>query len=411
MSALRNYAFVTSAYWAFTVTDGALRMLVLLHFHQLGYTPVQLAFLFIFYEFFGVITNLLGGWLAARLGLRVTLLSGLALQIVALAMLSFVAAGWPKAISVAYVMAAQALSGIAKDLTKMSSKSSIKVLVPEGATSTLFKWVAILTGSKNALKGAGFFVGGLLLSRFGFRHSLWTMATALVLVLLGCALSLPPQLGKAKAKAKFTTILSKERAINLLSAARFFLFGARDIWFVVGVPVFLSVHLGWGFTEVGAFLALWVIGYGAVQSIAPALVRRWTEGHAPQGRAAFVLALLLLGISSAMAIGIVAGMPAAFTLIAGLGLFGAIFAVNSSVHSYLILAYSDGDKIAMNVGFYYMANAGGRLVGTLLSGALYQLGGLAACLWGTVGFAALTAAISTQLPSKDGNLPADLQLG
>jgi predicted MFS family arabinose efflux permease len=268
-----------------------------------------------------------------------------------------------------------------------------------------------LTGSKNALKGAGFFLGGLLLSVLGFRPALQSMAGALVLVLVGCVLSLPAGMGKAKKKTKLTTILSKTRAINVLSAARFFLFGARDIWFVVGVPVFLSVHLGWGFTEVGAFLALWVVGYGAIQSIAPALIRRWTGGQAPRGRAALVLALLLAATSAGMAVGIVAGAPPALMLIAGLGVFGAVFAVNSSVHSYLVLAYSDGDKVAMNVGFYYMANAGGRLVGTLLSGALYQLGGIAACLWGTVAFAAATAGISTLLPRTDAiTLPAGAEV-
>lgn len=406
MSALRNYALVTLAYWAFTLTDGALRMLVLLHFHELGYTPVQLAFLFLFYEFFGVVTNLLGGWIAARMGLKVTLFAGLALQVAALAMLSFVAPDWSKVISVAYVMAAQALSGIAKDLTKMSSKSSIKVLVPADAKSSLFKWVAILTGSKNALKGVGFFVGGLLLSLLGFRASLWAMAASLVVVLFACVLSLPAEMGKAKSKAKFATLLSKTREINVLSAARFFLFGARDIWFVVGVPVFLSVHLGWGFTEVGGFLALWVVGYGAIQSVAPVIIRRATGGRAPQGKAALVLAMLLAAVSAAMAIAIGSGFSPAVMLIAGLGVFGAIFAVNSSVHSYLILAYSEGDKVAMNVGFYYMANAGGRLVGTLLSGALYQLAGVSGCLWGTVAFAVVTAAISTLLPKKDVVLPA-----
>jgi MFS family permease len=399
MHALRNYVLVTFAYWAFTLTDGALRMLVLLHFHELGYTPLQLASLFLFYEFFGVLTNLLGGFLAARLGLRFTLLSGLSLQIAALGMLSLLAPGWSRAFSVTYVMAAQALAGIAKDLTKMSSKSSIKLLVPDDAQSSLFKWVAILTGSKNALKGAGFFLGGLLLSVVGFGPSLWAMAAALLAVLLGCVLALPAELGRAKSKAKFTALMSKTRAINVLSAARFFLFGARDIWFVVGVPVFLSVQLGWGFAQVGGFLALWVIGYGAIQSIAPALIRRWTQGNAPQGRSAFVLALLLAVISAGLAAALLFGVSPPVMLIGGLGVFGAIFALNSSVHSYLILAYSDGDKVALNVGFYYMANAGGRLVGTVLSGGLYQLGGLAACLWGTAAFAALTAAISTSLPN------------
>jgi predicted MFS family arabinose efflux permease len=401
MSALRSYALVTFAYWAFTLTDGALRMLVLLHFHALGYTPVELAFLFLFYEFFGVLTNLLGGWIAARMGLKVTLFSGLALQVVALGMLSFVGPGWSKLASVPYVMAAQALSGIAKDLTKMSSKSSIKVLVPENATSSLFRWVALLTGSKNALKGGGFFLGGLLLSVLGFRRALWSMALALVVVLLGCVLSLPADMGKAKSRAKFATLLSKSREINILSAARFFLFGARDIWFVVGVPVFLSVSLGWGFTKVGAFLALWVVGYGAVQSAAPRLIRRWTGGRAPEGKTAFVLAALLAVTSAAMTLGIAAGASSAILLVGGLGVFGVVFALNSSVHSYLILAYSDGDKVAMNVGFYYMANAGGRLAGTLLSGTLYQLAGIGACLTGTVVFAAATALISARLPQPE----------
>ena len=398
MGALRSYALVTGAYWAFTLTDGALRMLVLLHFHELGYSAVQLAFLFVFYELFGIVTNLFGGWLASHVGLRATLFSGLVLQVAALVMLSFVAPGWPRAASVAYVMAAQALSGIAKDLTKMSAKSSIKVLVPAGGASKLFKWVAVLTGSKNALKGAGFFLGGVLLAALGFVHALWAMAGVLLLVLVGCVLSLPGEMGKAKNKSKLGQLLSKSREVNVLSAARFFLFGARDIWFVVAVPVFLSVKLGWGFTEVGAFLALWVVGYGVVQSAAPALIARWTGGAAPQGRAALVLALILAGTSALMALGIASGVSPSAMLIGGLGLFGAVFAVNSSVHSYLILAYSDADKVATNVGFYYMANAGGRLAGTLLSGALYQLAGITGCLWGTVVFAATTAGISLLLP-------------
>jgi len=400
MSALRNYALVTTAYWAFTLTDGALRMLVLLHFHELGYTPIQLAFLFLFYEFFGVVTNLVGGWLASRMGLRVTLLGGLALQVLALVMLALVAPSWSRAISVAYVMGAQSLSGIAKDLTKMSSKSTIKLLVPENQESSLFKWVAILTGSKNALKGAGFFLGGFLLAALGYRRSLFAMAVGLGLVLIGSVLSLPRELGKSKAKSKFKGILSKTREVNVLSAARFFLFGSRDVWFVVGVPVFLSVNLGWGFTEVGSFLALWVIGYGAIQSVAPVLISRWTGGYAPQGRAAGVLALILAVVTALVAGGLMAGHAPAVVILAGLGVFGIVFAVNSSVHSYLILAYSDGDKVAMNVGFYYMANAGGRLVGTLLSGIVFEAYGVTGCLWTSVVFAAAAGIVSLSLPDK-----------
>jgi predicted MFS family arabinose efflux permease len=398
VSGLRSYALVTGAYWAFTLTDGALRMLVLLHFHALGYGAVELAFLFLFYELFGVVTNLLGGFLAAQMGLRVTLLAGLALQVVALAMLSFVAPTWSRALSVGYVMAAQALSGIAKDLTKMSSKSAIKTLVPAGEESSLFRWVAVLTGSKNALKGAGFFLGGLLLTVLGFKASLWAMAGALLAILLGSTASLPRELGKAKTKSKLAMLFAKEPAINRLSAARFFLFGARDIWFVVGVPVFLSASLGWSFTLVGSFLALWVIGYGAIQSIAPSVIGRFTGGRAPAAGAAQALAFLLAATMGLVLLGLSLGYSPQIVVLGGLGLFGVVFALNSSVHSYLVLAYSDGDRVALNVGFYYMANAGGRLVGTLLSGVLYAKAGLAGCLWASFAFAAVTAALSLLLP-------------
>jgi predicted MFS family arabinose efflux permease len=398
MSNLRNYILVTAAYWAFTLTDGALRMLVLLHFHELGYTPVQLAFLFLFYEFFGVVTNLVGGWIAARLGLRFTLLGGLGLQVVALGMLSLLDPAWARLESVAYVMAAQALSGIAKDLTKMSSKSAIKVLVPAGAHPTLFKWVAVLTGSKNALKGAGFFLGSVLLVAFGFRSSLVAMAAAIAGTLIAMMLSLPAEMGRARSKPKFSRILSKSREINLLSAARFFLFGARDIWFVVGVPVFLAASQAWGFTEVGGFLAAWVIGYGIIQSIAPALIGRFTAGRAPQARSAQVLAFLLAAVMAGIATGVATDHPPELIVLGGLALFGVVFAVNSSVHSYLILAYSDGDEVALNVGFYYMANAAGRLVGTLLSGLMYQLADLPGCLWASMAFALAAAVLSLFLP-------------
>lgn len=409
MSALRSYLLVTAAYWAFTVTDGALRMLVLLHFHELGYSPVELAFLFLFYELFGVVTNLFGGWLAARVGLRVTLFSGLALQVVALGLLARVDPAWAKSLSVAYVMGAQSLSGIAKDLTKMSAKSSIKVLVPANQASVLFRWVALLTGSKNALKGAGFFVGGLLLGALGYAGGLLAMAGALGLVLLFAVLSLPPDLGRSKGKNKLRGLLSQSREIRLLSAARFFLFGARDIWFVVGVPVFLSATLGWGFTAIGTFLALWVMGYGVVQSAAPLLLRRVTGGNAPEGRAAaglaFGLAVAVAGVAAALPLGLLPEI----VVLGGLGLFGVLFALSSAVHSYLILGYSDGDKVALNVGFYYMANAGGRLVGTLLSGVVFQLAGVTGCLWASAVFALLAGAFAWLLPR--GDTPRDLGEG
>ncbi len=393
---LRNYLLVTGAYWGFTLTDGALRMLVLLHFFNLGYSPVTLAFLFLLYEFFGIVTNLLGGWLASRMGLRVTLVAGLGLQVAALAMLALLNPDWTEFASVAWVMVSQALSGIAKDLTKMSSKSAIKVLVPTDAKSTLFKWVAILTGSKNALKGAGFFLGSFLLATAGFAGALWIMAGALALVWLGSWASLPREIGKAKTKAVFKDLFAKSREINVLCLARFFLFGARDIWFVVGVPVFLRGVLGWSFAQVGAFMAFWVIGYGIIQGAAPIILR----GRAPAGGTAAAIAFALAAASAAIPLCLAAGLPASAVIVGGLALFGAIFALNSAVHSYLILDYTDGDKVALNVGFYYMANAGGRLVGCLLSGVLYQVAGLAGCLWGAFVFSAAAATVALKLPRE-----------
>ncbi len=391
---IRNYIFVTGAYWGFTLTDGALRMLVLLHFSHLGYSPVTLALLFLLYEFCGILTNLFGGWLASRLGLRVTLIAGLALQVAALGLLARLNPAWPEGWAVAYVMATQALSGIAKDLTKMSSKSAIKLLVPAGAQGLLFRWVALLTGSKNALKGVGFFLGGFLLTLAGFAGALEIMAGALALVWIGTWVSLPAELGKAKTKAGFKELFAKSREINLLCAARFFLFGARDIWFVVGVPVFLRSVLGWSFTEVGTFMAFWVIGYGLVQGASPVLWR----GRAPAGGAALVLAFMLAAVSAGVPLALTLGAPAGWVVVSGLSIFGVIFALNSAVHSYLILDYTDGDKVALNVGFYYMANAGGRLVGCLLSGVLYQWAGIFGCLWGACSFVLAAGCISMALP-------------
>ena len=403
MTALRSYVIVTAAYWAFTLTDGALRMLVLLHFHALGYSPIQLASLFLLYELFGVVTNLLGGYAAARFGMKLTLTGGLALQVLALVLLALLRPEWPAALSVPWVMGAQSLSGIAKDLTKMSAKGSLKVLVPDDG-GALFRWVALLTGSKNALKGVGFFLGGLLLALAGFRGALLGMAAAVATVAVSAQLSLPAELGRSKAKPKFKGLLSKSREVNVLSAARFCLFGARDVWFVVGVPVYLSEQLGWSFTGVGSFLALWVIGYGAVQALAPSFIRRWTKGQAPQGRSAQVLAFLLAVATAVIALGFPAGLPPEALMVGGLAAFGVLFAVNSSVHSYLILAYSEGDALATNVGFYYMANAGGRLAGTLLSGLLFQEAGVAGCLWGSAALATAAGLLSLVLPRRTGPL-------
>ena len=395
---IRNYVTVTAAYWAFTLTDGALRMLVLLHFNQLGYTPLQLAFLFLLYEFFGIVTNLVGGWLAARTGLRFTLVLGLALQVVALGLLALLNRDWSMALSVAYVMGCQALSGIAKDLTKMSAKSAVKVMVPTGDDTGLFKWVALLTGSKNALKGAGFFVGGVLLSALGFRGALAVMAGGVLVVLVFVVSALPAAIGQAKKKQAFSGILSNSSGINRLSLARLALFAARDVWFVVSVPIFLASVLGWSAAQVGGFMALWVIAYGGVQSIAPMLLARATSGRAPGQMIASTMGFGLAAVTALIPIGLHFVEAPAAVMLGGLTLFGIVFALNSSVHSYLVLAYSEADRVSLSVGFYYMANACGRLLGTLLSGLLYQQSGVVASLWGAVVLAAIAGAVAVFLP-------------
>lgn len=390
---IRQYMVVTGNYWAFTLTDGALRMLVVLYFHDLGYSPLAIAMLFLFYEIFGVITNLVGGWLGAHLGLNRTMNIGLFLQIVALSLLLVPAS----MLTVAWVMAAQALSGIAKDLNKMSAKSAIKHLVPSEAQGQLYRWVAILTGSKNALKGAGFFLGGMLLSIFGFQGAVLGMAGALLLVWLSSLVMLKSDLGKAKNKPRFQDIFSKSRAVNYLSAARLFLFGSRDVWFVVALPVFLASEFGWDHWTVGGFLALWVIGYGFVQGIAPRITGS-SRGVVPDGRQAMKWALLLGLLPAVIALSLTVDWYPQVILLGGLMLFGVLFAVNSSLHSYLIVSYAGEDGVSLDVGFYYMANAMGRLTGTVLSGWLFQEYGLAVCLWVSSGFIALTALISVGLP-------------
>lgn len=409
MATMRDYGTVTAAYWAFTLTDGALRMLVLLHFHQLGYTPLDIAILFLLYEAMGIVTNFLGGWVGSRFGLRITLFSGLAVQIVALTMLSFVDPAWAVALSVAYVMISQALSGVAKDLTKMSSKSAVKLVVAAGDQGGLFRWVAVLTGSKNALKGVGFFLGGVLLQTIGFQPSLWAMAALLAVVLIVTVALVRADLGRAKEKIRSRDLFSKTREINLLSAARIFLFASRDVWFVVGVPIFLYEQLGWRFDEVGTFMAVWVVGYGLIQAFAPKFLGKNASGAAP--KLAKTWALVLLVLPALIAVGLVPNgplmIPAGYDsviLIGGLLVFGAVFAINSSLHSYLIVAYSDADKIAMNVGFYYMANAIGRFGGTFLSGYLYQLHGLPGVLYASCVLIALAVFFTLPL-ARPGQSP------
>jgi predicted MFS family arabinose efflux permease len=371
-------------------------MLVVLHFYSLGYSPLAIASLFLFYELFGVITNLIGGWLGARIGLNKTMNIGLFLQVLALSMLLVPAT----MLSVVWVMAAQAMSGIAKDLNKMSAKSSLKLLLPEDAQGALYKWVAILTGSKNALKGVGFFLGGLLLTQLGFQGAVAAMAAVLAAIWLLSLFLLKRELGKSKFKPKFKDLFSKSAAINKLSAARLFLFGARDVWFVIALPLYLATEFQWSQTSIGSFLALWVIGYGAVQAFAPLLTGK-KSGKVPGAASAVSWAIALCAVPLLISLGMQYSATPLQVLIGGLMLFGAIFAVNSSLHSYLIVSLAGRDGVSLDVGFYYMANAMGRLLGTVLSGWVYQVAGLHACLWISSGFLLLTVFISLTLKNSN----------
>ena len=413
-NATRNYAIVTAAYWGFTLTDGALRMLVLLHFYGLGYSPFALAFLFLLYEAAGVLANLIGGWLATRYGIQRMLIVGLITQITGFTLLSQLDPSWTVTMSVAWVVLSQGICGVAKDLTKTASKSAIKITQAQAkaddqSNNQLFKWVAWFTGSKNAMKGFGFFLGGVLLQGLGFKHSLWAMAGLLVVVLAGVVLSVPPLMGKCKASKSAKELFAKNAGINGLAAARVALFGARDVWFVVGVPVFLYSQ-GWTFTMVGGFLAAWTIGYGLVQALAPNIVKRSPDGLSAEVPAARWWSLVLAIIPVGIAVTVLLNLPhLQWWVVGGLGLFGFAFAVNSSVHSYLILAYAGSEKAAEDVGFYYAANALGRFFGTLMSGLLYQWGGL---LYALIGSAVmllvcwlLTLALPTRLNSPQLHTP------
>ncbi len=394
------YIAVTAAYWAFMLTDGALRMLVLLHFNSLGFSPVQLAYLFVLYEIAGVVTNLSAGWIAARFGLTSTLYAGLALQVVALLALTQLDPAWSVAASVVFVMLVQGLSGVAKDLAKMSSKSAVKLLAPEG--DGLFRWVALLTGSKNAVKGFGFLLGAGALALFGFVPSVLGMAAVLGAILVIVLLGMPPGLPGGRRDVKFNEVFSRNPRVNLLSAARVFLFGARDVWFVVGIPIYFYAVLSDGTPEgqraafflIGIFMAIWVILYGAVQARAPAILRSATRSEADLAASARFWVGTLFVVPAALALAAYfAGGPTVWLtalVVVGLLIFGVLFALNSSLHSYLILAFTSAERVTMDVGFYYMANAAGRLIGTVLSGLTYQFGGLPLCL----GTAALMIALS-----------------
>ncbi len=373
------------------LTDGALRMLVLLHFHVLGFNPIQLAYLFLLYEFAGIVTNLSAGWLASKFGLNITLFSGLILQIISLLLLTQVNENWTILASVVFVMFVQGLSGVSKDLTKMSSKSAVKLLAPEKNTK-LFKWVSFLTGSKNTVKGFGFFIGGLLLYLFDFQTSLVIMSIILFVVLIISYITIPKNLGTIDKKVKFSEVFSKNKNINFLSLSRVFLFGARDVWFVVGLPLFFYSILSDGseggnkiaFFIIGSFLAFWIIIYGIIQTLTPKLTKNQiSKTSSVQVAKNWSLYLFPIPIILFFLLKL-HPYNENFNLIITviiLLVFCIFFAINSSLHSFLILKFTDKKRVTLDVGFYYMSNAAGRLVGTLFSGLSYTFGGMEFCLF------------------------------
>ena len=395
-TSISHYLIVTLSYLGFTLSDGALRMLVLFYFFKLGFSPLTLALLFLLYEFAGVIANLGGGWLTTRFGIRIMLLVGLSLQIIGLIFLSLLDPSFDYILSIIWVLAAQGISGLAKDFTKTASKSAIKSMEVDGRQG-LFYWVSWFTGSKNAMKGIGFFLGGILLTKFGFQNSLWVMAGSLGLVLLLVSFLLPKNLGTRRPSGRIKELFSKSPEVNKIALARIFLFGGRDIWFVVAIPIFLYTN-GWDFWEVGGFLAGWTVFYGLVQAIAPSIIYVTNNGKKTVSSKSILVWSISLALVSLFLLGIMSAKTDLLLLLSGLILFGFVFAINSSLHSFLIVAYAGSKKAAEDIGFYYAANAAGRLFGTFLSGLLFQLGGVLACLAGTTLFLIATSYVVWRLP-------------
>ena len=395
-TSISHYLIVTSSYLGFTLSDGALRMLVLFYFFKLGFSPLTLALLFLLYEFAGVVANLGGGWLTTRFGIRIMLLVGLSLQIIGLIFLSLLDPSFGYILSIIWVLVAQGISGLAKDFTKTASKSAIKSMEVDGRQG-LFYWVSWFTGSKNAMKGIGFFLGGILLTKFGFQNSLWVMAGSLGLVLLLVSFLLPKNLGTSRPSGRIKELFSKSPEVNKIALARIFLFGGRDIWFVVAIPIFLYTN-GWDFWEVGGFLAGWTVFYGLVQAIAPNIIYVTNNGKKTVSSTSILVWSISLALVSLFLLGIMSAKTDLLLLLSGLILFGFVFAINSSLHSFLIVAYAGSKKAAEDIGFYYAANAAGRLFGTFLSGLLFQLGGVLACLAGTTLFLIATSFVVWRLP-------------
>lgn len=445
------------AFNLFTITDGAIRIIVLLYANQIGLSPLDIAVLFTLYELMGVVTNLFGGVFASRFGLKASMFLSLFLQLLGLVLvvlvepifgdLEHLAMKLPSNLTclastrtvieegnmgkraevIVYITFCQALSGVAKDFMKISCKTIPKLVTKKDADeeSSLFKLYSIVTGLKNSFKGFGFIFGALLTNFLGFEIAVYVLVGIVVVIVPAVVWGIDKDAGKAREFPGFNLkIFKKPWNINVLSLARFFLFGSRDVWFEVAAPLFFRNIIGWTEFEVGLFIGGYVIVYGYFQTATAKIYKAknkdakktsWRPSclrgvppvqHIGGWAVACAAEILLLGIVLhflyqeyiGQECAAQYGAAIAGVLIVGFYAFGVIFAVNSAIHSYFIGLFSGGDKASMDIGFYYMANAMGRLVGTILSGYVYEVTrdefGLSICLWVSSLFMALAAVTS-----------------
>jgi len=432
----------------FTITDGAIRSIILLYANKLGFNAILIAVMFSMYELAGVFTNLFGGVIATRYGLKFTLLCSLVCQVVGLGLLLTIEPIFGdletmtnKGGATAFITFCQALSGIAKDLMKLSCKSMPKLVSKPGDDDKLFVLVAWVTGLKNSFKGFGSIVGAILINFTSLVTSVCVLLGIIGLIVPAPILYMDKFLGMNKKNAVFNLkVLQKGRDVNVLSLARFFLFGARDIWYEIAAPLFLSQALLWSDWTVGLFLGGYTIVYGFFQTSVSKLfkksskenlsslakvfnglppvsqVKNWAYGTAAQlvVWSCILYPLYRHLINTGNSDGALWGINIVFVF--GVLCFAILFAVNSAVHSYFIVRYAGKDKLAMDMGFYYMANAGGRLVGTLLSGVIYYYTekqfGLSVPLWsaGATMIAAGFVAIRLEEPATEMSPPIEPQI-
>ena len=419
-SALGPFVVVSLSYVLFTMTDGAVRMLTLMHAHAIGFTAMEVATTFTLYELCGAGTNLAAGVAGARFGIRGTLVCGLVLQLAGLGTLFAWDASWSRGRAMAFVTCAQALCGVAKDLTKLGGKTVTKLVTPDDAQRSLFKLVSGITGLKNSFKGVGYFIGAAMLG-VSYEAALWTQIGLIVVALPFAIFGLDASLGKvSKKNITLGAVFKQNRNMNVLSLSRVFLFGSRDLWFEVPLPFFLrsAEGMGWPRSAVGALLAGYIIFYGQLQTWTPQAFLAPLRQNPPNKHAAVVWNFALVSVPLFLGAFVQSAMfrdhPGETTaktvvIFIGVFVFAFLFAVNSAIHSYLVIKYAEGNKVAINVGYYYMANAFGRLIGTIVSGALYSyvgsaVEGFAACFWASSVFVLLSAVIELFLDDNSGGL-------